>query len=184
MSRPESPEGPEGSEGPEGNPAESPEQQERRLAQQALLTRTALGVFRLNGHFIAVSERIARTGGLTAASWQVLGAVARVPQPVSALARTLGLTRQSVQRTADLLVDQGLAAYRPNPAHRRAKLLTATADGRAALGRLGPGHAALAARLAEALGPDGFAETARVLERLAEVMTEADAAGATGEDTP
>ncbi|QDY78058.1 MarR family winged helix-turn-helix transcriptional regulator [Streptomyces qinzhouensis] len=154
---------------------ETPDERQRRLEQQALLTRTALGVFRLNGHFIAVSERIAKAGGLTAASWQVLGAVARVPQPVSAIARAMGLTRQSVQRTADLLVDQGLAEYRPNPAHRRAKLLSATADGRASLGRLGPGHAALAAHLAETLGPTAFAETARALERLAEAMSEADA---------
>ncbi|AZK95479.1 MULTISPECIES: MarR family winged helix-turn-helix transcriptional regulator [Streptomyces] len=165
--------------GPDGA-AETPDERRRRLEQQALLTRTALGVFRLNGHFIAVSERIAKAGGLTAASWQVLGAVARVPQPVSALARAMGLTRQSVQRTADLLVDQGLAVYRPNPAHRRAKLLSATADGRAALGRLSPGHATLASYLAETLGPEAFAETAEVLERLSDAMAAADAPDPTG----
>lgn len=137
-----------------------------------LLTRTALGVFRLNGHFITASERIAADGGLTAASWQVLGAVAREARTVSDLARSMGLARQSVQRTADLLVERGFAAYEPNPAHRRAKLLVAADDGRAALRLLDPGHAALAARLADALGPAEFAETARVLERLGAVMTE------------
>ncbi|MEU3600535.1 helix-turn-helix domain-containing protein [Streptomyces sp. NPDC006798] len=137
-----------------------------------LLTRTALGVFRLNGHFITVSERIAADGGLTAASWQVLGAVAREARTVSDLARSMGLARQSVQRTADLLVRRGFAAYRPNPAHRRAKLLVAADDGRAALRLLDPGHTALAAELADALGPAGFAETVRVLERLGAVMTE------------
>ncbi len=42
----------------------------------------------------------------------------------------MGLTRQSVQRIADLLVERGLAAYADNPAHRRAKLVTPTSAGR------------------------------------------------------
>ncbi|MFF8959060.1 MarR family winged helix-turn-helix transcriptional regulator [Streptomyces sp. NPDC014894] len=138
--------------------------------QQDLLSRTALGVFRLNGQFIAVSDALAKEVGLTASWWQVLGAVYRSPQSVAQIARTMGITRQSVQRIADLLVGRGLAAYEPNPAHRRAKLLRATGEGEAAIARLNPGHAALAARLAAALGPEEFAETVRVLERLSGAM--------------
>lgn len=82
----------------------------------------------------------------------------------------MGITRQSVQRIADLLVERGLAAYEPNPAHRRAKLLAPTEAGRAANRAIGPGHAALAARLAEELGAADFAETVRVLERLSRAM--------------
>ncbi|MER5768030.1 MarR family transcriptional regulator [Streptomyces sp. NPDC001985] len=141
-----------------------------RRRQQDLLTRAALGVFRLNGHFIAVSDRLAKEAGLTAAWWQVLGAVNRAPQPVAAIARTMGITRQSVQRIADLLVERGLAAYEPNPAHRRAKLLRATEEGSAAIQRLDPGHAELAARLAGVLGPERFAETVRLLEQLSRAL--------------
>jgi DNA-binding MarR family transcriptional regulator len=100
----------------------------------------------------------------------VLGAVLSEPLPVSGIARTMGITRQSVQRIADLLVDKGLAEYLPNPAHRRAKLLTPTDEGRTAAARIGPGHAALADRLADALGEDGLAETVRVLERLSAAL--------------
>jgi hypothetical protein len=39
----------------------------------------------------------------------------------------MGLTRQSVQRTADLLEADGLVSYAENPAHQRAKLATLTA---------------------------------------------------------
>src|SRR5690606_23251823 len=81
--------------------------------------------------FLAVAEELARPAGLTAARWQVLGAVLTEPLTVSGIARAMGITRQSVQRIADLLVDQGLAEYRTNPAHRRAKLLAPTAAGRA-----------------------------------------------------
>ncbi|MDT0574270.1 MarR family transcriptional regulator [Streptomyces sp. DSM 3412] len=138
--------------------------------QQDLLSRAALGVFRLNGQFLSVADELARPAGLTAAWWQVLGAVLPEPLPVAGVARAMGITRQSVQRVADLLVDRDLAAYVPNPAHRRAKLLTPTPAGRAAIERIDPGHATLAARLAQALGEEEFAATVRALERLSGVL--------------
>lgn len=144
---------------------------------QDLLSRTALTVFRLNGQFLSVADELARPAGLTAAWWQVLGAVLREPLPVSGIARAMGITRQSVQRIADLLVDRGLAEYLPNPAHRRAKLLAPTAAGRAAVAEINPGHATLAGRLAKALGEEEFAETARVLERLSAALEEIGAPG-------
>ncbi|MFJ7208318.1 MarR family winged helix-turn-helix transcriptional regulator [Streptomyces sp. NPDC098789] len=141
-----------------------------RAAQDAL-SGTALSVFRLNGQFLGVSEELAAPAGLTAAWWQVLGAVLTEPLPVAGIARAMGITRQSVQRIADLLVQRGLAAYAPNPAHRRAKLLSPTAEGRAAIARIGPGHADLAARLLHELGgQDAFDETVRVLRRLSAAL--------------
>ncbi|WP_327316811.1 MarR family winged helix-turn-helix transcriptional regulator [Streptomyces sp. NBC_01235] len=137
---------------------------------QELLSRGALGVFRLNGQFLAVAEELARPAGITAAWWQVLGAVLREPLPVSGIARAMGITRQSVQRIADLLVEKGLAEYRPNPAHRRAKLLAPTEEGRAAITRIDPGHAAFAGRLAAAYGEAELAEAVQVLERLSKVL--------------
>jgi DNA-binding MarR family transcriptional regulator len=124
---------------------------------QDLLSGAALAVFRLNGQFLGVAEDLARPAGLTAARWQVLGAVLHTPLSVAGIARAMGITRQSVQRIADLLVDQGLAEYVPNPAHRRAKLLQPTEDGRAAIGRIRPRHAVVARRLTEALDRDKLA---------------------------
>ncbi|MET9818264.1 MarR family transcriptional regulator [Streptomyces sp. NPDC006355] len=138
--------------------------------RQDLLSRSALGVFRLNGQFLGVAEELARPAGLTAAWWQVLGAVLGEPLPVSGIARAMGITRQSVQRIADLLVERGLAEYRPNPAHRRAKLLAPTGEGRSAVARIDPGHAAFADRLAEAFGEAELAEAVRLLERLSKVL--------------
>ncbi|WP_460068034.1 MarR family winged helix-turn-helix transcriptional regulator [Streptomyces sp. YKOK-I1] len=138
--------------------------------RQELLSRSALGVFRLNGQFLAVAEELARPAGISAAWWQVLGAVLGEPLPVSGIARVMGITRQSVQRIADLLVGKGLAEYRPNPAHRRAKLLAPTPEGRAAIARIDPGHAAFADRLVAAYGETELAEAVAVLERLSEVL--------------
>ncbi|WP_369196645.1 MarR family winged helix-turn-helix transcriptional regulator [Streptomyces djakartensis] len=138
--------------------------------RQDLLSRSALGVFRLNGQFLGVAEELARPAGLTAAWWQVLGAVLGEPLPVSGIARAMGITRQSVQRVADLLVERGLAEYRPNPAHRRAKLLAPTGEGRAAVARIDPGHAAFADRLAEAFGEAELTRAVTLLERLSKVL--------------
>ncbi|MFJ6853654.1 MarR family winged helix-turn-helix transcriptional regulator [Streptomyces sp. NPDC091271] len=150
----------------------------------SLLSRAAIGVFRLNGRFLAVAEELAGPAGLTAARWQVLGAVLTEPLPVSGIARAMGITRQSVQRVADLLVDRGLAEYVANPAHRRAKLLRPTEEGRAAVSRIVPDHAEFAARLAEALGEEEFARTVQVLERLSDAMdTLPSPAGQQGESS-
>ena len=136
-----------------------------------LLSGTALTVFRLNGQFLDVADQLARPAGLTAAWWQVLGAVLAEPLPVAGIARAMGITRQSVQRIADLLVEHGLAEYHPNPAHVRAKLLEPTEAGRAAVHRIIPAHGRLAELLTAELGLEGFRATLSTLTRLSEAMT-------------
>ncbi|MFC9861653.1 MULTISPECIES: MarR family winged helix-turn-helix transcriptional regulator [unclassified Streptomyces] len=148
---------------------------------QDRLSRAALTVFRLNGQFLAVADGLARPGGLTAAWWQVLGAVLPEPLPVAGIARTMGITRQSVQRIADLLVTRGLAEYVENPAHRRAKLLRPTAEGLAAVGGINPGHKEFAARLAEELGEEEFTRAVQALERLSAALDTVTSASPGGE---
>lgn len=131
-----------------------------------LLSGMALTVFRLNGQFLDVAEGLARPVGLTAAHWQVLGAVLRTPLPVAGIARAMGITRQSVQRIADILAENGMVEYLPNPAHRRAKLVAPTERGLEAVRRIGPAHAAFADRLCEALGDDRAADVHRLLGEL------------------
>ncbi|MFI7003875.1 MarR family winged helix-turn-helix transcriptional regulator [Nocardia sp. NPDC050175] len=140
--------------------------------EQQLLAAAAITSFRLNGQFLAIAEELARPAGLTAAWWQVLGAVTTEPLPVAGIAREMGITRQSVQRIADLLVDKGLAEYRPNPAHRRAKLVAATDAGIAAVRRINPQHAVIAQRLVDELGYDKLAAT---VDALTELSTALDA---------
>ncbi|MFI9506770.1 MarR family winged helix-turn-helix transcriptional regulator [Nocardia sp. NPDC052566] len=138
--------------------------------EQELFSTAAITSFRLNGQFLAIAEELAAPAGLTAAWWQVLGAVLREPLPVSGIARAMGITRQSVQRIADLLVDKGLAEYHPNPAHRRAKLVAPTAAGREAIARIDPQHAVVAQRLAKELGPEQLARTAAALTTLSAAL--------------
>ncbi|TDD19256.1 MarR family winged helix-turn-helix transcriptional regulator [Nonomuraea diastatica] len=135
-----------------------------------LLSGLALGAFRLNGQFLQVAEGLARPAGMTAAWWQVLGAVLREPLPVAGIARVMGMSRQGVQRIADLLVERGLAEYRPNPAHRRAKLLQPTAEGRESIAKIIPAHQELADRLVADLGQETARECLAALRRLSTAL--------------
>lgn len=138
------------------------------------LSGTALTAFKLNGQFLALAEQLARPAGLTAAWWQVLGAVIHEPLPVAGIAREMGITRQSVQRIADLLVDKGLAEYRDNPAHRRAKLVRPTAAGRAAMSKIVPAHSGAADALAAVMGPAELAAALDAMQRLSKALDQLD----------
>jgi DNA-binding MarR family transcriptional regulator len=72
-------------------------------------------VFRLNGLLAEVGDALARPAGQSSARWQVLASIEEAPAPVAQIARVLGLARQSVQRVADLLAEEGLASYEDNP---------------------------------------------------------------------
>lgn len=140
------------------------------LPEQQLLSGTAKTVFHLNGQFLAIGEELARPAGLTAAWWQVLAEVLEEPRPVADIARRVGVTRQSVQRIADLLVERGLASYQPNPAHRRAKLLCPTEEGRAAVRRIAPAHAEVARELTDKVGHDQLEQLLEALTQLSDVL--------------
>ena len=97
----------------------------------AAMTELVLETFRLNGRLLAVGDRLVKPLGLSSARWQVLGAIyfAETLQPVAGLARSMGLTRQGVQRIANELEKDGLVSFEPNPHHKRAQLIVMTKKG-------------------------------------------------------
>jgi DNA-binding MarR family transcriptional regulator len=101
-------------------------------AQGRLFTELVLEVFRFNGRLVFVGNRMTRELGLSTARWQTLGAIALAERPltVAEIARNMGLQRQSVQRTVDMLVNAGLVVTQDNPNHQRARLVLFTKKGR------------------------------------------------------
>lgn len=97
----------------------------------AVMTELVLETFRLNGRLLASGDKLVQLLGLSSARWQVLGAIhfAETPQPVAWLARSMGLSRQAVQRVANELEKEGLVSFQPNPNHRRANLVVLTRKG-------------------------------------------------------
>lgn len=137
----------------------------QRSAAGDALTALVLKVFRLNGQLLDIADRITEGTALTAARWQVLGAVLSGGLSVAEIGRTMGLTRQSVQRLADALVEDGLCEFLENPAHKRAKLLSPTARGFAAIDVIRPIQHSWANRVAADVG----------LAKLREVLAAIDA---------
>ncbi len=95
------------------------------------MTDLVLETFRLNGRLLASGDKLVEPLGLSSARWQVLGAIhfAETPQSVAWLARSMGLSRQGVQRIANELEKDGLVSFESNPKHRRANLVVLTKNG-------------------------------------------------------
>jgi len=121
-------------------------------------------IFRINGRLLTAGDRLVADLGLTSARWQVIGAIAIAgqPQTVPAIARSMGLTRQAVQRLINELLADGLVEARTNPNHRRARLFSLTSVGTAAF----EGATARQAPWAEALAAGGAVAEIRAAERV------------------
>ena len=105
---------------------------EGRTPEGATINDLFLLLFRLNGRLGRAGDSLAREVGLTAARWQVLGAVATAPKTVAQIAREFGLSRQGVLWVVQSMIGNGMVELVDNPDHRRAKLVAQTPKGRAA----------------------------------------------------
>jgi DNA-binding MarR family transcriptional regulator len=141
----------------------------------ALLTEVILATFRLDARLMEVAQRLGAHGGLTAAWWQVLGGILDQPRTVAGIGRRMGMTRQGVQRVADLLVERGLAEYRPNPDHRRAKLLACTEAGYWAIRRISMAQHPWVNRIGSQVGAEQLRNALATMRHLIAVI-EADQA--------
>jgi DNA-binding MarR family transcriptional regulator len=139
-------------------------------------SRLALEVFRLNGALIAAGDSLVAPLGLTSARWQVMGAVAEAGGglPVAGIARNMGLVRQSVQRIADELADEGTLRFAPNPHHRRAKLVQLTERGAALFEEASARWMVLADALVAALGAAEIERSAALLRAFREQLQTRD----------
>lgn len=137
-------------------------------ASPEAMTELILRIFRANGALLAAGDRLVGKLGLTSARWQLLGAIAEQKDPLSVaqLARTMGVTRQAVQRIANELAAGGVVAFRNNPRHKRAQLVELTEDGRDLFGRAMDVQRPWAATLGRSLSAAQAAGTREALDTL------------------
>jgi DNA-binding MarR family transcriptional regulator len=120
------------------------------------------------------AQDLAAEGGITEARWQVLGGVLDEPRTVAEVARRMGMTRQGVQRVADVLVENGLAEYRTNPSHRRANLLACTEAGYWAIRRISVAQHPWSNRIGATVGARELTEAIATINRVTDAL-DADA---------
>ncbi len=89
----------------------------------------AVQLFLLGARLELEGDTIAGVAKQTSARWRVLAALEGGPATVAAMARRLNLKRQSVQRIADDLADEGVLLAVPNPGDARASLMSLSASG-------------------------------------------------------
>ncbi len=138
-----------------------------------------LASFRLNGLLLTAGDRLAADANMTSARWQVLGTLILAAEPltVAAIARRMGLARQSVQRIADWLMQAGQLEYVDNPAHPRWHLARSTAAGRRTYRRLEKRRAVWAQQLVAGMDPARLQVACDVLQELRDRLHDADDEG-------
>lgn len=140
------------------------------------MSQLVVQVMQLNGLLLAAGDALAAPVGQSSARWQVMAAVESKPASVAAIARLLNLARQSVQRVADLLVEEGLASYEENPFHARAKNLRLTASGGRALRQIQGAQRQWANELAARLDAEQVAAANGLLQQLRQLLQNDDTA--------
>ena len=155
------------------NTRDKPYAKAQRKAE-ALVPIVVADIYELAGRLRDHGESIANTVGQTQARWQVLSAASGRPQTVPQIARVLGVTRQNVQRIADLLVEEGAAEYRGNPDHRGSPHLILTKRGLSTLEAITRAAAGYHSRLAHKLSPSDTASLGRGLRRLLTALADTD----------
>lgn len=127
-------------------------------------------VFRVNGLLLAAGDALTRPAGLTSARWQVLGVVDHAPTTVAQVARTMGLTRQSVRQTAEALARDGMVVFTDDPADRRARRMALTETGRTALRHVEERQAGWASAIAGRLPHSDLRAALAVLRDLGDLL--------------
>ena len=145
---------------------------EKHTAAGAVLTDLIIPTIQLEAHFSRAGEAIAARAGQTLARWLALEMVANHPATVAQVARRLALTRQSVQRIADLLEEDGLAEYGDNPDHQTSKLVRLTPRGRQTLRTIQTAQRAWANSIGAKIGEANLRQARRVVDHLTQVLVE------------
>lgn len=125
-----------------------------------------LATFKLNGAFLAAGEKISAPSGLTSARWQVLGTLMWGDMTVSGVAREMGLSRQAVQRIANVLAEEQLITFLDNPNDKRAKLASATDAGREAIHSLAERQHTWANTTAAGIDPEEIEQAVEVMKKV------------------
>ncbi len=134
-----------------------------RTIKGTLVSDLILTVFPLNGRLITVGDGLSVESGLTSALWQVLGALKDNPRTVSQISRAMGLARQSVQRSVNIMERDGLLELLRNPDHKTSPLVQMTKKGEVAYRKVMRVQVQWSNKLAEQLRVDELKIAVRVL---------------------
>lgn len=137
-----------------------------------VFTEIVLEVFKLGGLLVSEGDDMGSEYGITSARWKILGALylAGEPQTVPQIARSMGLTRQAVQRLVDAMHQDELLVFQDNPGHKRAKLISLSERGKTIYLKLDEKQSVWAMTCSKDIGREELETTLSVLKRIAVSM--------------
>jgi DNA-binding MarR family transcriptional regulator len=139
-----------------------------RTPEAELIAELFIEAFRFKGALEGVGDEMAGTQGQTCSRWLVLRMASERPSAVPEIARRMGLTRQAVQRLADLLVKEKLAVYHANPTHARSAYLRLTPRGQSTLHQISSFEIRWSNRMANGCLRRDLETTLRTMRRIIE----------------
>ncbi|WP_110598675.1 MarR family winged helix-turn-helix transcriptional regulator [Salinicola lusitanus] len=133
-----------------------------------VFTEIVLEVFKLGGLLVSEGDRMGAEYGITSARWKILGALslAGEPQTVPQIARSMGLTRQAVQRLVDAMQEDDLLLFQDNPGHKRARLISLSDLGKTVYSKLYEKQSGWAKTCSAGITQAELETTLSVLERI------------------
>ncbi len=138
-------------------------------------------LLRLRGRLMSATRDFSAQRGLhSQAQGIVLTAVVRSVEPptVARIARSLGLARQSVQRSANELAHAGYVRFEDNPHHKRAKQLVVTDAGHEIVLSSNDARERWADQVGAAIGVDDLAHASATLRRIRQHLEQRERAAA------
>jgi len=148
-----------------------------RTPEAEAFTELVLSVFRFWSSLHRHGRAITKPFDQTPASWQVLGGIWEAARTVPQIARSMGLTRQSVQRVADSLVGHKLASYLENPDHKRSPRVGLTERGLELIEAIDREQMRWSNRIAAGLELKDLRAALRTVGRLTTVLDESELPG-------
>ena len=104
----------------------------KRHKNAELFKEIILEIFKLHGLLNTVGDTLTNEFGLSSARWKVLGAIflAESSQTVPQIAKTMGQSRQAIQKIVTAMSKDGFLILEENPHHKTAKLISLTQKGK------------------------------------------------------
>lgn len=135
-----------------------------------VFTEVVLEVFKLGGFLVSEGDQMGSEYGITSARWKILGALALAgePQTVPQIARSMGLTRQAIQRLVDAMHKDGFLIFLQNPEHKRARLIGLSDLGEEIYSKLYDKQSEWASACSKGFSPEELEITLSVLKRISD----------------
>lgn len=145
---------------------------QEKVSMEKIWGEFVVQIFRLNGLYIAVGNRLTKSTSQTNARWQVLSTIYGQARTVSETARQMGLSRQSVQRIANALRGDDLVMISVNPNDKRAPILHITNKGRVVMKKIVIEQANQARQWSEKIPVKTVIQTTKILQTIEKICRE------------